>query len=111
GRSPLNQREMRVRKVNIPLTNNLHPRRRVDSDLGQLYHPRGMGQFHHAGVRTLLLVIAMVIGCGKTPDPPVPAKKAASPSVASLVPAATDLLIGMGLGDHLAAVSNFEPKR
>jgi len=27
------------------------------------------------------------------------------------VPAATDLLIGMGLGDHLAAVSNFEPDR
>lgn len=30
-----------------------------------------------------------------------------SPRVASLVPAATDLMLGMGLGDHLVAVSNY----
>src|SRR4051794_5058399 len=32
-------------------------------------------------------------------------------TVASLVPAATDLLIGMGAGDRLVAVSNFDAKR
>jgi iron complex transport system substrate-binding protein len=31
--------------------------------------------------------------------------------VASLVPAATDLIVAMGLSDRLVAVSNFEPKR
>lgn len=33
---------------------------------------------------------------------------AAKPTVASLSPAATDLLIGMGAGDHLIAVSNWD---
>jgi iron complex transport system substrate-binding protein len=32
-------------------------------------------------------------------------------TVASLVPAATDLLLGMGAGDKLVAVSNWDPKR
>jgi iron complex transport system substrate-binding protein len=36
---------------------------------------------------------------------------AKSPRVASLVPAATDLLIGMGAGDHLVAVSNYDVER
>ncbi|MDB5357507.1 MAG: periplasmic binding protein [Phycisphaerales bacterium] len=40
---------------------------------------------------------------------PAPAAAAVKdPRVVSLVPAATDLLIGMGCGDHLVAVSNYE---
>jgi ABC-type Fe3+-hydroxamate transport system substrate-binding protein len=41
-----------------------------------------------------------------------PASTAPRPgTVASLVPAATEILIGMGLGDHLVAVSNFDLPR
>lgn len=35
-------------------------------------------------------------------------RQARVPTVASLVPAATDLLLGMGAADHLVAVSNFD---
>ena len=34
-----------------------------------------------------------------------------TPTLASLSPAATDLLLGMGAGDHLVAVSNFDADR
>jgi iron complex transport system substrate-binding protein len=37
-----------------------------------------------------------------------PATKAKHPTVASLVPSATDLILGMGAGDHLVAVSNYD---
>jgi iron complex transport system substrate-binding protein len=33
------------------------------------------------------------------------------PTVASLSPAATDVLVGMGAADHLVAVSNYDPQR
>ena len=41
--------------------------------------------------------------------PPSPQKK--DPTLASLSPAATDLLLGMGARDHLVAVSNFDADR
>jgi iron complex transport system substrate-binding protein len=34
-----------------------------------------------------------------------------APTVASLVPAATDLIVGMGAADHLVAVSNYDVER
>jgi cobalamin transport system substrate-binding protein len=37
-----------------------------------------------------------------------PPKPAAQPLVASVVPAATDLIVGMGAGDHLVGVSNYD---
>jgi ABC-type Fe3+-hydroxamate transport system substrate-binding protein len=40
---------------------------------------------------------------------PAPQKK--QPTLASLSPAATDLLVGMGAADHLVAVSNFDADR
>ena len=43
--------------------------------------------------------------------PTSPARNKKLPAVASLSPAATDLLIGMGAGDHLVAVSNFDADR
>src|SRR5690242_14198194 len=49
--------------------------------------------------------------------PPSPQKRpratppAVGPTLASLSPAATDLLVGMGAGDHLIAVSNFDADR
>ena len=59
--------------------------------------------------RWFLLFFALAelaAGCQRKPTPAAPAAKA--PTVASLVPAATDLLVGMGCGDHLVAVSNFD---
>ncbi len=54
------------------------------------------------------LACAAQFSCNrKTPD----RKDATSPRVASLVPSATDLIVGMGAGDHLVAVSNFEVDR
>jgi iron complex transport system substrate-binding protein len=48
-----------------------------------------------------------IVGCdrGATPAASGGAK---GPTIASLVPAATDLLIGMGAADHLAAVSDYD---
>jgi len=51
-------------------------------------------------------LIALGAGCNRKAAAPAPAVK--SPTVASLVPAATDLLMGMGCGDHLVAVSDFD---
>lgn len=57
-------------------------------------------------VAALLVAVA---GCdrGKTPAG-APAASAKRPTVASLVPAATDLLVGMGARAHLVAVSNYD---
>ena len=40
-----------------------------------------------------------------------PPRELKQPSVASLSPAATDILLGIGAGDHLAAVSNYDAGR
>ena len=77
------------------------------------------------GVRGILLlgVVCLNIACdrpgAKPQSPPVAAGAAEragaapvkQPSVASLSPAATDLLVGMGAADHLVAVSNFDADR
>jgi iron complex transport system substrate-binding protein len=42
---------------------------------------------------------------------PPQSQNAKSPKIASLVPAATDLLVAMGAGDHLVAVSNWDTGR
>jgi iron complex transport system substrate-binding protein len=57
----------------------------------------------------VILVWSFVIpgGCDRPPAP-VTGK---SPRIASLVPAATDLIVGMGAGEHLVAVSNQEVDR
>jgi len=55
----------------------------------------------------ICVVMPLVCGCdrGRTTATISGAK---SPTIASLVPSATDLLIGMGAGDHLVAVSNYD---
>ena len=77
------------------------------------------------GVRGILLlgVVCLNIACdrpGAKPQSPPDAARASyragaapvkQPSVASLSPAATDLLVGMGAADHLVAVSNFDADR
>jgi ABC-type Fe3+-hydroxamate transport system substrate-binding protein len=60
--------------------------------------------------RQLVLVIGLTaclatLSCDRSPS----ARSAGGPrKVASLVPAATDMLLGMGAGDRLVGVSNFE---
>ncbi len=59
-------------------------------------------------IRDLVIAVATllwVIGCDRA-NPPVRAH--ASPTVASLVPAATDLIFGMNAENHLVAVSNYD---
>ncbi len=53
-------------------------------------------------------ILLMGIGCGKTDQSASTTRPA---KVASLVPAATDLLLEMGLADKLVAVSNFDVLR
>jgi len=57
-----------------------------------------------------LLAMAMALGaiCGCKQRPRAVGKR---PTVASLVPSATDLLIGMGAADHLVAVSTVDANR
>src|SRR5205807_2554340 len=82
-----------------------------DSPLRQIYHPRGMGQQRCATARIFFFwcVAALAAGCRDGP-----AASTSRPSsggamrVASLAPAATDLILGMGAGDHLVAVSNYD---
>jgi len=56
-----------------------------------------------------LLAMLVAVACDRKSSAPAP--PGARPRVASLVPAATDLLIGMGAGDHLVAISNYDPHR
>jgi iron complex transport system substrate-binding protein len=87
----------------------------------QIYHPRAMGQ-RLAGfsrrIFSLIFVSAIVIsGCDRQPtvqspaSQPTPATKPSYVTVASLVPAATDLILGMGAGEQLVAVSNWDAER
>ena len=58
-------------------------------------------------------IIAVMIGCEKRNARAVPHSTTASgrlPAIASVVPAATDILLEMGAADQLVGVSNYEPK-
>jgi cobalamin transport system substrate-binding protein len=70
---------------------------------------RRLKSLSRAGILCASVVI-LLSGCGKKTTSTV-STGAKSPTVASLVPAATDLLIGMGASDHLVAVSNFDEDR
>jgi iron complex transport system permease protein len=52
-----------------------------------------------------MLLAALSTSCNK---PAAPTSNPTAPTVASMVPAATDLLIGMGEKSHLVAVSNYD---
>jgi iron complex transport system substrate-binding protein len=55
------------------------------------------------------LNLVLLTGCGDAPSQPTTTPSARI-KVASLVPAATDVILNMGAGDHLVAVSNWDPK-
>jgi iron complex transport system substrate-binding protein len=76
------------------------------------YDPRAMG-FTALLSRRMAMVVIGVAGCLATVS--CERGKAGAPvaathgrRIASLVPAATDMLVGLGAKDHLVAVSNFE---
>lgn len=58
----------------------------------------------HRGITILATLLALLAGCSK---PPVPSK-AKSPTIASLMPGATSLIVEMGADDHLVGVSQFD---
>jgi iron complex transport system substrate-binding protein len=63
-------------------------------------------------VSGLFLIRGVGVGCERTPATgATTAPRKASPTVVSLVPAATDLILGMDAGDHLVAVSNWDADR
>src|SRR6185369_13867707 len=78
----------------IPMTND---------QCGRLRWSLGISHLLVIGIWSLVISTA---GCEKgQSSPPTLAK---SPRIASLVPAATDLLVAMGAADHLVAVSNWD---
>jgi iron complex transport system substrate-binding protein len=81
-----------------------------------------MGQRAQRSLKKTFLSLSIalligVLGCDQhTASKPTPATTQAAsrpvhPTVASLVPAATDLILGMGAGDQLVAISNYDEPR
>jgi iron complex transport system substrate-binding protein len=66
-----------------------------------------------AAVAVGLLTLLWLPGCDRAASSAAPSTQPATSrqTVASLVPAATDMIIGMGAGDHLVAVSNWDADR
>ncbi|QOV89467.1 ABC transporter substrate-binding protein [Humisphaera borealis] len=58
----------------------------------------------------LVVVVGAVVGCDRR-SAQNPATSPGKVTVASISPAATDLIVGMGAKDHLVAVSNFDQTR
>src|SRR4051812_27107390 len=58
------------------------------------------------------LILLLFNGCDRraSVQSPPSTTRAVALRVASLVPAATDLILGMNAGEHLVAVSNWDPK-
>src|SRR5687768_5191621 len=78
-----------------------------------------MGQRRRESLRTifaLTLVTLLATACdgrsgGVSTPATAPTTRPACKTVASLVPAATDMIIGMGAGERLVAVSNWDAER
>ena len=93
---------------------------RADVPQPCLRGPRRAGRpiFRRSGMGLCRLALVLALAAGGcdgggrgSPARATTAPAAARPTVASLVPAATDILLGMGAGDHLVAVSNFDVAR
>ncbi len=68
------------------------------------------GRIKRAGRATgwvVALAMALTMGCDRTAEAPR-RPPATHPTVASLVPSATDLIVGMGGADHLVAIGNYD---
>lgn len=68
--------------------------------------------FARRRVALVLMFLLLASGCDRAAAPVAgPTSREGEIRIASLVPAATDLILGMGAADHLAAVSNWETDR
>lgn len=81
--------------------------------LGQLYHRLYMGQLRRVLLVWffLLAAIGVVMFVFNRPPPPPPPLPVQIPRIASATPAGTNILIGIGAGDTLVAVSDFDDDR
>jgi iron complex transport system substrate-binding protein len=91
-------------------------RRLVDSpfdrNLPQLYHPRAMGQRRILAAAAILTAVALAAAVAIHWKPRAPSiLTGKEPRVASVTPVGTDLVVAMGAGDHLVAVSNYDVDR
>lgn len=70
---------------------------------------------HLLPVLVLVRLLLATAGCDRPADrhasPAATAPAAQRPTIASLVPAATDLIVGIGARDHLVAISNYDVDR
>src|SRR5690348_4099887 len=86
-----------------------------DTDLQQIYHPRRMGQRLARPINEKLLLVLIgcvgILGCDRTASRHATNTASTKPTVASLVPAATDMIIAMGAADQLVAISNYDRER
>lgn len=78
----------------------------------RVYHPRAMSRTGQTWRRASWMVIGLIAclathSCDRSRSDSA-AAATGHRKIASLVPAATDMLVGMGATDHLVAVSNFE---
>lgn len=84
-----------------------------DTDFQHLYHPRAMGQAGKTGVAVSVMgaiVAGMLLArCGPGTDEH--SNQAGPVRIASITPAGTDLVIGLGAGDDLVGVSNYDDDR
>jgi iron complex transport system substrate-binding protein len=75
-----------------------------------------MGQharFVHAFACVLISLAALLAGCdrpGSARPATVPSTSPAKPTVASLIPSATDILLELGVRDQIAGISNYDPQ-
>lgn len=81
-----------------------------DSPRARFCDPRRMGRMPGRFWWGMLAVL-LIGGCDRGGTPAPALLPGTRPRIASLVPAATDLLIAMGAADHLVAVSNYDISR
>jgi iron complex transport system substrate-binding protein len=82
-----------------------------DTNFVQLYHPRAMFQRRMSAIFAGIFLLAMAHACDENSGVPATKPAPSRVTVASLVPAATDLIINMHAGDQLVAISNYDPER
>src|SRR5262245_48795440 len=111
------RRNFRSAKRTLSADSYAHPcrsTRRFDTNFMQLYHRRAMGQRQRAQFLSRIFWLALTVsgatGCDRSPAH-APTSAPARVTVASLVPAATDLILNMGSADQLVAVSNYDISR
>jgi iron complex transport system substrate-binding protein len=81
-----------------------------DNVFSQLYHPRPMGQYGRwlqAGLMAAFAAVVMLsVACDREQAPAV--EQTGPPTVASVMPAVSEMVVAMGLKDRLVGVSTYD---